>query len=97
MTDTLARAREIVCSYEGPALRIMEVCGTHTHELFRLGIRSILPPAIRLISGPGCPVCVTPQGFIDDASRLALEKGATVCTFGDLLRVPGSAGSLRKS
>lgn len=97
MTDTLARAREIVCSYEGPALRIMEVCGTHTHELFRLGIRSLLPPAIRLISGPGCPVCVTPQGFIDDAARLALDKGAAVCTFGDLLRVPGSAGSLSQA
>ena len=53
-------ALEILKNYSGPDVRIMEVCGTHTHEIFRLGIRRILPPNIRLISGPGCPVCVTP-------------------------------------
>ena len=71
-----------------------EVCGTHTHEIFRYGIRQLLPPAVDLISGPGCPVCVTPPGFIDEAIYLALEKGAVICTFGDLIRVPGSAQSL---
>ena len=52
-------AREIIENYDGPAVRIMEVCGTHTHEIFRLGIRKLLPPQVELISGPGCPVCVT--------------------------------------
>lgn len=53
-------AREIIENYDGPKVRIMEVCGTHTHEIFRLGIRKLLPPQVELISGPGCPVCVTP-------------------------------------
>ena len=88
------KAREIIENYDGPGLRIMEVCGTHTHEIFRLGIRQILPPQVELISGPGCPVCVTPADFIDEAVWLALEKGVTVCTFGDLVRVPGSKMSL---
>lgn len=87
-------ALEIIKSYDGPKLRIMEVCGTHTHEIFRLGIRKILPKNIELISGPGCPVCVTPVGFIDEAVHLALEHHATICTFGDLIRVPGTKMSL---
>ncbi len=85
---------EIIRQYDGPKLRIMEVCGTHTHEIFRLGIRSLLPDTIELISGPGCPVCVTPVSFIDEAILLALEHGCTICTFGDLMRVPGSDMSL---
>lgn len=72
----------------------MEVCGTHTHEIFRLGIRSLLPESIELISGPGCPVCVTPPDLIDEAVFLALERGATICSFGDLVRVPGTEKSL---
>ena len=87
-------AREIITSYQGPKLRIMEVCGTHTHEIFRLGIRKLLPEQVELISGPGCPVCVTQVGFIDEAVLLALEHGVTVCTFGDLVRVPGTEMSL---
>lgn len=87
-------AREIIESYGGKNLRIMEVCGTHTHEIFRLGIRQILPESIQLISGPGCPVCVTPVGFIDEANFLALERHCTICTFGDLVRVPGTEMSL---
>ena len=94
MSDTIQRAREIIESYDGPKIRIMEVCGTHTHEIFRLGIRNILPDNIELISGPGCPVCVTPVGFIDEAIFLALERNAIVCTFGDLIRVPGTTMSL---
>ncbi len=86
--------REIIESYSGRPLRIMEVCGTHTHEIFRCGIRKILPPQIELISGPGCPVCVTPPGYIDSAIELALEHKALICTFGDLIRVPGSRMSL---
>ncbi len=87
-------AREIVEGYEGPPIRIMEVCGTHTHEIFRLGIRSLLPDQVQLISGPGCPVCVTPCGYIDEAIELALKDGVTITTFGDLIRVPGSDMSL---
>ena len=93
MSDALD-ARSYLEDYEGPDFRIMEVCGTHTHEIFRQGIRRILSPKIRLISGPGCPVCVTPVSFIDEAVYLALEKGCTITTFGDLVRVPGSSMSL---
>lgn len=87
-------AREALEGYDGPHVRIMEVCGTHTHELFRQGIRHILPPQVELVSGPGCPVCVTPVGFVDEALMLALDRGCTICTFGDLVRVPGTELSL---
>lgn len=87
-------AKDIITSYAGPKLRIMEVCGTHTHEIFRLGIRALLPENIELISGPGCPVCVTEVGFIDEAIWLTKEKGVTICTFGDLVRVPGTDKNL---
>ena len=73
---------------------IMEVCGTHTVSLFRTGVKSLLPEAIDLISGPGCPVCVTSQGYIDAACELSTRPGVTVCTYGDMIRVPGRAGSL---
>ena len=69
--DEIQRAKEIIQGYKGRPLRIMEVCGTHTHEIFKLGIRNILPENIRLISGPGCPVCVTPVSYIDEAVYLA--------------------------
>ena len=92
-TNVIARARAIIDSYDGEPIRIMEVCGTHTHEIFRLGIRQILPENVRLISGPGCPVCVTPVDFIDEAVYLAMERDVTICTFGDLVRVPGSFGT----
>lgn len=88
---------QIVKNYDGPPLRIMEVCGTHTHEIFKAGIRDMLPPTLHLISGPGCPVCVTPATFIDEALLLALEYNATICTFGDLVKVPGNQGDLAKA
>ena len=94
MNDTIKAAREIITSYDGRPLRIMEVCGTHTHEIFKIGLRKLLPEKIDLISGPGCPVCVTAVGFIDEACWLALEKNCIVCTFGDLIRVPGTEMSL---
>ncbi|MGN0446130.1 MAG: hydrogenase formation protein HypD [Acutalibacteraceae bacterium] len=97
MANATEKAAAIVRNYDGRPLRIMEVCGTHTHEIFRLGIRGMLPDSITLISGPGCPVCVTPTGFIDEAVWLALEKGCTICTFGDLVRVPGSKRSLAQA
>lgn len=93
-TGLKMNAKEIIQAYDGPKLRIMEVCGTHTHEIFRLGIRNLLPDSIELISGPGCPVCVTPVGYIDEAVMLALDHEAVICTFGDLIRVPGTKMSL---
>lgn len=92
--SNIERAKKILSAYDGRPLRIMEVCGTHTHEIFRQGIRDILGKNIRLVSGPGCPVCVTGGAFIDEACYLAEEIGVTVCTFGDLLRVPGSRENL---
>lgn len=73
---------------------IMEVCGGQTHSLVKNGILDLLPSNIRMIHGPGCPVCVTPVSLIDKAIFLAEEKGAILCSFGDMLRVPGSKGSL---
>lgn len=92
--SSIKESKKIVQEYSGKPIRIMEVCGTHTHEIFALGIRGILPPSVRLISGPGCPVCVTPVSFIDEAVLLAIDKGCTITTFGDLVRVPGSETSL---
>jgi hydrogenase expression/formation protein HypD len=77
-------------------IRLMEVCGTHTVSIFRSGIRSILPKTIALVSGPGCPVCVTDQAEIDAFVELVRQPGVTVATFGDLMRVPGSASSLQR-
>ena len=94
MNTAIMKARDIIAGYRGPKLRIMEVCGTHTHEIFRLGIRSLLPENVALISGPGCPVCVTPVSYIDEAIFLAEERHATICTFGDLVRVPGTEKTL---
>ena len=91
------QAIELLKHYDGPKFRIMEVCGTHTHEIFRQGVRNLLSPQIELISGPGCPVCVTPVDYIDEAVMLALEYGATICTFGDLVRVPGTRQSLSQA
>ena len=96
ITDT-SELRKYLETYDGPAVRIMEVCGTHTHEIFRQGIRNFLSPKINLISGPGCPVCVTPASYIDEAVYLALEKGCTITTFGDLVRVPGNVKSLQQA
>ena len=68
----------------------MEFCGGHTHAISRYGIAELLPPAIRMIHGPGCPVCVLPIGRIDQAIGVALERNAIVCTYGDTMRVPAS-------
>jgi hydrogenase expression/formation protein HypD len=74
----------------------MEVCGGHTSAIHRFGIPSLLPPEISLISGPGCPVCVTATDFIDKAIAYAQRENVTIVTFGDLVRVPGSSSSLEK-
>jgi hydrogenase expression/formation protein HypD len=77
-------------------LRIMEVCGTHTTAIFRHGIRNVLPETLTLLSGPGCPVCVTAQKDIDAFVALSREPGVIVTTFGDLMRVPGSGTTLAR-
>lgn len=78
-------------------VRLMEVCGTHTMALFRCGIRAMLPANVKLLSGPGCPVCVTPMGVVDAAIETARRPGVTLATFGDMVRVPGSHTSLERA
>lgn len=75
---------------------LMEVCGTHTVAIFRSGIKSLLPENLHLLSGPGCPVCVTPNYYLDKAIAYARLKDTIIVTFGDMLRVPGSSSSLEK-
>jgi len=75
-------------------VRLMEVCGGHTHAIRKFGIPGLLPGTVSLLSGPGCPVCVTHTGFIDQAIHLARNYPAIITTFGDLIRVPGSVQSL---
>jgi hydrogenase expression/formation protein HypD len=77
-------------------IQLMEVCGTHTVSIFRYGIRGLLPDHIRLVSGPGCPVCVTPNIDIDLAIALSRQKDIVIVTFGDMMKVPGSTSSLQK-
>ncbi len=74
----------------GRDYRLMEFCGGHTHAIFRYGVTDLLPGPVRMIHGPGCPVCVLPAGRLDMGIELARTRGVTLCTYGDLLRVPGS-------
>lgn len=71
----------------------MEVCGGHTHTIYKHGIEDYLPPNITLVHGPGCPVCVIPMGRVDDAAHIAKQPGVILTTFGDMMRVPGGNGS----
>jgi len=77
-----------------PPRAFMEVCGGHTHTIYRHGIEGLLPPSVELVHGPGCPVCVIPMGRIDDAIAIAHQPGVIFTCFGDMMRVPGSKGSL---
>ena len=73
----------------------MEVCGGHTHSIYRYGIDDLLPDGVELVHGPGCPVCVLPMGRVDDGIAIAhIEPGVIFTCFGDMMRVPGSQGSL---
>ena len=88
-------AAEIASLVEpGETVRIMEVCGGHTHTIYRHGLEDLLPPEVELVHGPGCPVCVIPMGRVDDAIALAERPDVTLATFGDMMRVPGGRGSL---
>ncbi|MEK4031942.1 hydrogenase formation protein HypD [Methylocystis sp. IM3] len=98
-----AKARALVKEIErlvaviGPddrPIRIMEVCGGHTHSIFRYGLEGMLPKSIELVHGPGCPVCVLPMGRVDDCVSIAQGEGVIFTTFGDAMRVPGSTKSL---
>ena len=86
--------REIERIAEGRRFRIMEICGGHTHTIYRYGLHDVLPANIELVHGPGCPVCVLPMGKVDDAIAIAKHEGVILATFGDMMRVPGSEGSL---
>jgi hydrogenase expression/formation protein HypD len=83
-----------LCGKIGRRVQFMEVCGTHTVSAFRSGLRSMLPGNLRLVSGPGCPVCVTAQRHIDAAIELAVHPKVIIATYGDMVRVPGKRGSL---
>jgi hydrogenase expression/formation protein HypD len=83
--ERLARSRH---------LKLMEVCGGHTHAIYKHGLQDLLPENIELVHGPGCPVCVIPMGRIDDAMAIARNEGVIFATFGDMMRVPSSTGSL---
>lgn len=82
---------------EGENIRLMEVCGTHTVAIFREGLRQVLPKGIELVSGPGCPVCVTDQVYMDKALTYAEMDDVIIATFGDMLKVPGSYSSLTEA
>src|ERR1035437_7929526 len=76
---------------------IMEICGGQTHAILRFGLDTMLPPSVRLVHGPGCPVCVTPLEMLDKAILLARRPDITLCTYGDMLRVPGSSSDLMRA
>ncbi len=93
LAEAIRRAANPARSYH-----FMEFCGGHTHAISRYGVSDLLPANVKMIHGPGCPVCVLPIGRVDQAIRLALEQGVTLCTYGDCLRVPASDGlSLMKA
>ncbi len=94
LAQKLARRIREVAGKE--PINLMEVCGTHTMSIHKFGIKGLLPQNIRLISGPGCPVCVTPNPYLDRAISLSLKKNVLIATFGDMLRVPGSTRSLEQ-
>lgn len=84
-------------SYDGRPVKIMEVCGTHTSSIFKNGIRSMISPKIKLISGPGCPVCVTSAAYIDRLTEFSLKEDHCVLTFGDMMKVKGTTMSLTEA
>ncbi len=92
--ELAAEAEAALVRRGGSALTFMEVCGTHTMAIARFGLRDLLPPEVRLVSGPGCPVCVTAMSDLDAVIALARLPEVTLATFGDLVRVPASRSSL---
>ena len=97
MDERLVKIRDYLKNYMGPDIKLMEVCGSHTAAISKSGIKSIVSERIHLVSGPGCPVCVTPSAYIDRLIEIAMEDNMQVATFGDLIRVPGSKESLSQA
>src|SRR3990172_1928785 len=93
MDKTLEKIRGLMLGIGRP-VRLMEVCGTHTVAIFRHGIRDLLPEGVRLLSGPGCPVCVTSIRDVDTAIAISKKEDVVLTTFGDMMRVPGYKKSL---
>jgi hydrogenase expression/formation protein HypD len=94
LTERIRRLADALAAARGRAIRVMEVCGGHTHSIFRYGIEGMLPEAVELVHGPGCPVCVLPMGRVDDCVAMAERPEVIFTTFGDAMRVPGSKKSL---
>jgi hydrogenase expression/formation protein HypD len=94
---TIEQVKQELKDYHGRPIKIMEVCGTHTASIFKNGIRSLLSPNIQLISGPGCPVCVTSSAYIDRLVEYALKEDYCILTFGDMMKVKGSSISLTEA
>ncbi|NEU72206.1 hydrogenase formation protein HypD [Hassallia byssoidea VB512170] len=92
--EALLHEIERLCLILGKPIKLMEVCGGHTHSIFKYGIEEVLPNTIELIHGPGCPVCVMPKGRLDDAIAISQNPNVIFTTFGDAMRVPGSTTSL---
>ena len=92
--NDIKKMTKYLSEYTGDDIKIMEVCGTHTAGIFKSGIRTFLSDKIKLISGPGCPVCVTPTSFIDKCNDYAMQDNHVVISFGDMLKVPGGKYSL---
>jgi hydrogenase expression/formation protein HypD len=92
--ETAARLASAIARTVTRPWTLMEICGGQTHAILRYGIDELLPKSVSLIHGPGCPVCVTPVEYIDKAIAIALTQGAILCSFGDMLRVPGSLQDL---
>lgn len=90
----IRRLAERIMTSRGKPLQIMEVCGGHTHSIFRFGLAELLPESVEFVHGPGCPVCVLPMGVVDDCVALAERPEVIFTTFGDAMRVPGSRKSL---
>ena len=95
--DKIREIAKFLKTYDGDEITLMEVCGTHTASIVENGIESMLSSKIRLITGPGCPVCVTVASYIDKLCELSKKDNTCVCSFGDMIRVNGSNGSLNEA
>lgn len=96
-SNFLKKNSEILKSFKtNKKINIMEVCGTHTVAFFQTGVQDIFPDGLNLVDGPGCPVCVTPNGFLDRAIEIAKKYNVILTTFGDMIKVPASYSSLKK-
>src|SRR4030042_1548458 len=91
----ITKINKMVLDYKKD-IKLMEVCGTHTVAISRAGLRKLFPSNLKLLSGPGCPVCVTPNDYLDRAIAYCRKKDVIVVTFGDMMKVPGSTSSLEQ-